>query len=216
MIRLLLIDDHVLVRQSIRSLLAKNKEIKIIGEANSGIEGVQLARESVPDVVLLDLKLPDITGLEVTARLLRLAPAPKILALTSAVHHEFPQRILKAGALGYITKDSGQEELIQAIKTVNKAQVFISPLIATQLALAKVDYQSHAIFSQLTNKEVEVLILCLQAVPVDQIAKRLHMSPKTVHSYRYHIFTKLKVHNDIELMTLAVQEGLLALDEVSG
>lgn len=216
MIRLIVIDDHSLVRQSIRLLLSRTKEIQIVAEASSGAEGILLAREFLPDIALLDLKLPDISGLEVASRLLRLAPPPKILALSAANHNEFPQRMLKAGALGYITKEVGHEELIQAIKTIHKGQPFISSDIASRLALAKIGTTNSEVFSQFTNKEIEVLMLCLRSVPIEDIAKRLHMSPKTVHSYRHHIFNKLGVHNDVGLMTIAIQEGLMTVDEVGG
>jgi two-component system, NarL family, invasion response regulator UvrY len=216
MIRLIIIDDHSLVRQSIRFLLSKTKEIQIVAEASNGAEGIALAREHLPDIILLDLKLPDISGLEVTSRLLRLAPPPNILVLSAASHNEFPQRTLKAGALGYVTKGASQEELIQAIKTIYKGQPFISSDVASRLALAKINSEKSKAFSQFTNKEIEVLMLCLRSVPIEDIAKRLHMSPKTVHSYRHHIFTKLGVHNDVGLMTVAVQEGLMTMDEVGG
>lgn len=216
MIRLIVIDDHVLVRQSIRFLLSKTKEIQIVAEASSGAEGVLLAREYLPDIVLLDLKLPDISGLEVASRLLRLTPPPKILVLSAANHNEFPQRMLKAGALGYVTKEASQEELILAIKTISKGQPFISSDIASRLALAKIGAENSTAFNQFTNKEIEVLMLCLRSVPIEDIAKRLHMSTKTVHSYRHHIFNKLNVHNDVGLMTIAIQEGLMTVDEVGG
>ena len=213
MIRVILIDDHALVRDGIRLILRNSKDIQIIGEAGTGVEGVQLVRELQPTIVILDLKLPDISGIEVATRLLRLTPAPKILVVTSASHNEFPLQTLEAGALGYVTKDVGKEELISAIKTVNKGQPFISGAIASRLALAKIDHETHAIFSNLTNKEMEVLILSVRGVRAADIAKRLHMSPKTVHSYRSHIFEKLGVENDVGLTLLAVRENLMTIDE---
>lgn len=135
------------------------------------------------------------------------------MVVTSASHNEFPLRTLEAGALGYVTKDVGKEELISAIKTVNKGQPFISGAIASRLALAKIDHETHAIFSNLTNKEMEVLILSVRGVRAADIAKRLHMSPKTVHSYRSHIFEKLGVENDVGLTLLAVRENLMTIDE---
>lgn len=213
MIRVILIDDHVLVRDGIGLMLKNAKDIQVVGEAGTGIEGVQLVRELQPAVVILDLKLPDISGIEVTTRLLRLTPAPKILVVTSAFHNEFPLRILEAGALGYVTKDVAREELVNAIKAVNKGQPFISTAVASRLALAKIDHQTHAIFSNLTNKEMEVLILSVRGVRAVDIARRLHMSPKTVHSYRSHIFEKLGVENDVGLTLLAIRENLMTIDE---
>ncbi|MBS0350498.1 MAG: response regulator [Proteobacteria bacterium] len=213
MIKIVLIDDHALVREGLRLMLRDLKDIQIIGQAGTGAEGVQLVRELQPSVVILDLKLPDITGIEVTTRLLRLSPAPKILVVTSAFHNEFPLRILEAGALGYVTKDIGRDELVNAIKSVNRNQPFISSAIASRLALAKIDHQTNAIFASLTNKEMEVLILSVRGVKASDIAKRLHMSPKTVHSYRSHIFEKLGVENDVGLTLLVVRENLMTIDE---
>ena len=127
MIRVLLIDDHTIVRQAFRSLLTSAKDIQIVGEAGTGTEGVQLARELHPSVIILDLKLPDISGLEVTARCLRLEPAPKILVVSSTSHHEYSQRILEMGASGYLTKDTDREELIRAIKRSIKASLSSAP-----------------------------------------------------------------------------------------
>ncbi len=213
MIRIILVDDHALVRHGMRQLLANTKEMQIVGEASTGVEAVQLARDLQPSIILLDLKLPDISGLEVTTRLLRLEPMPRILIVSSALHHEFPQRLLEAGALGYITKEATPEELIHAIKMVNQGQRFISPTIASHVALAKIDHKTQSIFSLLTNKEMEILILTLRNVTPTEIAKRLHMSAKTVHSYRYRLLQKLDIDNEITLMLLAVREGLITLEE---
>lgn len=213
MIRILLVDDHTLVRRSIRQLLAPIKEIQIAGETSTGIEAVQLARDLHPTVLMLDLKLPDISGLEVAARLLRLTPVPRILILSSAVHHEFPRRMLDAGALGYLTKDASQAELVSAIKTVHKGQPFISAAIANRLVLAKVNHPTQARFGELSNKEMEILLFSLRSTPIADIAKRLHISAKTIHSYRSRLLEKLGVDNDVALLRLAIQEGLITVDE---
>jgi two-component system, NarL family, invasion response regulator UvrY len=215
MIRVLLIDDHALVRQAFRSLLTSARDIQIVGEARTGTEGVQLTRELHPSTIILDLKLPDISGLEVANRCLRLEPAPKILVVSSTSHHEYSQRILEIGASGYLTTDTSQEELIRAIRTAHRNQPFISPTIASRLALAKIDYNAHATFSVLSNKEMEILILCLRSIPAAEIAKRLRMDNKTVHCHRSRIFKKLGIKNEVGLLLLAVQEGLVTLDEAS-
>ncbi len=214
MIRVLLIDDHTIVRRAFRALLTSAKDIQIVGEAGTGTEGVQLARELQPSVIILDLKLPDISGLEVATRCLRLEePAPKILVVSSTGHHEYSQRILKMRASGYLTKDTDREELIRAIKAVHRGQSFISAAIASRLALAKIDYKAHAVFNTLNNKEMEVLMLSLRSVPTADIAKRLRMGDKTVHGHRCRIFKKLGVENDVGLLWLAIREGLLTVDE---
>ncbi len=213
MIRVLLIDDHAIVRHTLRSLLTSAKDIQIVGEAGTGTEGVQLARELHPSVIILDIKLPDISGLEVATRCLRLEPAPKILVLSSTSHHEYSQRILEMGASGYLTKDTDREELIRAIRAVHRDQTFISAAIASRLALAKIDYKAHAAFNVLNNKEMEVLMLCLRGVPAADIAKRLRTGDKTVHGHRCRIFKKLGLENEVGLLLLAIREGLITVDE---
>jgi two-component system invasion response regulator UvrY len=214
MIKVLLIDDHTLVRQGLRYLFNRTKEIQIVGEADTGAEGVRLARELQPTVVILDLKLPDISGLEVTERLLRLRPTPKVLIVTSADYLEFSTRLLAAGAHGYLSKQAGSDELISAIKTVSKDQIFISTEMANRLALARIDNQSSNIFSSLNQTELEMVMLTVRNVPAEVIAQRLHLTAQTVHGYRSRIFGKLGVDNDVGLFTLALREGLITVDEV--
>lgn len=213
MIRVILIDDHALVRQGIRHMLQDVKEIQIIGEGGSGIEAVQLVRELRPQVVILDFKLPDISGLEVTTRLIRIDPNLKILIVTSAINDLFPFRLLEAGAQGYLTKDSSKEELIRAIRLIMSGQRFISPEVASRLALAKIDVKIKASFYQLSDREMEVMMMVIRGDFVKDIADRLFLSPKTVHSYRSRIFEKLQVENDVTLTLLAIREGLITLDE---
>lgn len=216
MIRIVLIDDHALVRHSLGVMLQHHKNIRIVGETSTGVEGIQLVRQSQPDVVILDFKLPDISGLEVTTRLMRLEPAPKILLLSADMHTDIIFRLLEAGAIGFLTKNASREELISAIKAVADEKPVLTPEVASQMAMAKVDFQSQAVFSPLTNKEMEVLFLVLRGISSKDIAQRLHISPKTIHSYRSRIFEKLNVENEVALMHLALKEGLLTPDEVSG
>lgn len=213
MITVVLIDDHAIVRNGIRQMLQEVRGIEVLGEAGTGNEGIQLVRELRPLLVLLDFKLPDITGLEVTSRLLRVDPELKILVLTSAINDLFPFRILEAGAYGYLTKDCTKEELVRAIKAIHAGQHVISPEIASRLALAKIDDKSTTVFSELTDREMEVLMMVIRGVLVNDIANRLFLSPKTVHSYRSRIFEKLNVENDVSLTLLAIREGLITLEE---
>jgi two-component system, NarL family, invasion response regulator UvrY len=214
MITVILIDDHTIVRNGIRQMLEDVKGIQVIGEAGTGIEGVQLARELRPQIVVLDFKLPDITGLEVTNRLLRMDSHLKILIVSSAINDLFPFRILEAGAHGYLIKDATKEELVRAIKAVSMGQRVISPSIASRLALAKIDeMKSTSTFKELSDREMEVLMMVIRGAVVNEIASRLFLSPKTVHSYRSRLFEKLKVENNVALTLLAIREGLITLDE---
>ncbi len=213
MIKTILIEDHSLVRAGIRQMLKEVKGIQVVGEAGTGNEGVQLVRDLHPHVVILDFKLPDISGLEVTNKLLRIDPDIKILIVSSAINNLFPFRLLEAGAQGYLTKDTSKEELVRAIKAVSVGQRVISPEIASRLALAKVDHKSDAAFHDLSDREMEVMMMVIRGVLVKDIADKLHLSPKTVHSYRSRIFEKLNVKNDVALTLLAIRHGVIGLEE---
>jgi len=213
MISIALIDDHAIVRNGVRQLLQEVKGIQIVGEAANGNDGVQLIRERHPQVVVLDYKLPDITGLEVTSRLLRIDPDLKILVVTSAVNDLFPFRVLEAGAYGYLTKNCTKDELVRAIRAVSAGQHVLSPDIASRLALAKIDDKNLTSFNGLTDQEMEVLMMVIRGVVVNEIAVRLFLSPKTVHSYRSRIYEKLCVENEVALTLLAIREGLITLEE---
>lgn len=214
MIKVVLIEDHLLVRTGIRKLIEESNNIKIIGEASTGIEGIQLVRNLVPDVVLLDIKLPDISGLEVTHKLLNYLPSIKILVVSGMKNNLFPFRLLEAGAKGYFTKNGSQEELLRAIQMVYADQRYISPEIAQILALAKVrPSDEKGNFAELSDRETEVMYMVIRGFEVKDIAKKLHLSIKTVHSYRSRIFEKLNIKNDTELTLLAIKRGLVTIEE---
>ncbi len=209
MIKILLIDDHDLIRLGLRKLLEADSSIKVIGEAKSGSEGIQLNRELNPDVVLLDIQLPDFSGLEVTHRLKAWNKEIRILILTANSDPHLPIRILEAGALGYITKYSSQEQLINAIKSVYMSKKFISPEIAQQLVVSRLNSRKE--FEDLSDREAEVMMMVLNGVSVKHIAKKLNVTSKTVHSYRSRIFTKLNVKNDMELLLLAIKNSIITV-----
>lgn len=214
MIKLVLIDDHFLVRAGFRQMIEVEKNLQVVGEAGTGLEGVQLVRTVKPDVVVLDIKLPDISGLEVTHKLLSHAPSPKILIVSAMINDLFPFRILEAGAHGYLTKNASQEELIQAIKAVYTNHRFISTEVAHKLALARLTTNLPVNFSSLSDRETEVMLMVIHRIPVKEIAEKLHLSAKTVHSYRSRIFEKLHVKNDTALTLLAIKHGIVAMEEV--
>lgn len=213
MIKILLIDDHTIVRNGIRQMLEDVRDLQIVAEASTGAEGIQLTRERQPQVVILDFKLPDISGLEVTMRLLRIDPNLKILVVSSAINDLFPFRILEAGAKGYLTKNASKEELVHAIKSIYNGQRIIGPEIANRLALRKIDIKSKTNFNELTDREMEVFMMVIRCVPAQDIATRLFLSLRTVHSYRSRIFEKVKVENDVALTLLAIREGLITMEE---
>ncbi len=214
MIKIVLIDDHELVRSGLRNMLEADTSIKVVGETGAGAEGVQIVQNLKPDVVSLDIQLPDISGLEVTHKLLSHDRGIKILIISAVSHDLFPFRLLEAGALGYLTKNAPQHELIQAVKLVYAGQRFVSPAIAQKLVVSKLKPQATNHFSDLSDREMEVMSMVIRGFSVKKIAQKLHVSTSTVHSYRSRIFQKLNIKNDMGLMLLAIKEGIVTLDAI--
>lgn len=213
MINVMIVDDHNLVRAGISVMLTGINGIKVVAEANSGEQAVTRAKEKNPDVILMDLKMPGIGGLEATRKLLRLLPDVKILIVTVCEDDLFPSRLLQAGAVGYLTKGAELDEMIRAIRAVHAGQRYISPEIARQLALKHLDDSGKTPFETLSERELQVFIMITKGAKVQDIAEKLCLSPKTVNSYRYRIFDKLSVQNDVELTHLAIRHGMLDIQE---
>jgi len=211
-IKVLVVDDHDLVRMGITRMLADISGIKVIGEAASGEDALRLARELSPQVVLMDVKMPGIGGLEATRKLLRQDPGIRVLAVTVCDEEPFPSRLLKAGAAGYLTKGAALEEMVRAIRVVASGQRYISPEIAQQLALKNLDEEKSSPFEVLSEREMQITMMIVGCQKVQEISDRLFLSPKTVNSYRYRIFEKLAIDSDVELTLLAVRHGLLSSD----
>lgn len=212
MIRIILIDDHFLVRAGLREIFASIKGIQVIGEASTGKEGIEEVRRLSPDLVLLDLKLPDMDGLSLTQTLLNKNPDIKILILSSIIQDLTVLRLLEAGAQGYVSKSASAEELLLAIKTVQSGQRFISPKLASRLALTKVNPDKDLAFAKITDRERQVMEQMIRGIPVKEIANQLNINHKTVHSYRDRIFEKLGVNSDVDVTLLAIYHGLLVID----
>ena len=171
MIKVLVVDDHDLVRTGIRRMLEDIAGFKVTGEARSGEEGVRLAREIRPDVVLMDVKMRGIGGLEATKKLVRVDPDIKVLVVTVCDDDLFPAKLLQAGASGYITKDASMDEMVQAIRAVHSGQRYISPAIAQQLAFKHVTDQDESLFSTLSERELQVMMMITQGCKPQEIRK---------------------------------------------
>jgi len=213
LIRVILVDDHDLVRSGIKRILDDVQGIKVIGEARSGEEAVKVVRKLKPQVVLMDVKMPGIGGFEATRKILRIDPDIKVLVVTICNNDLYPARLLQIGASGYITKGSTMEEMIQAIRAVNAGQRYISPEIASRLAFKHVSDAGESPFEMLSERELQVMLMITMGMKVQDIADKLCLSPKTVNSYRYRIFEKLKVTGDVELTLLAIRHGLAEAEE---
>jgi len=204
-----LVDDHDLVRAGVKSLLNEVTDIQVIGEAANGEDAVKVAREKQPNIVLMDVRMPGIGGLEATRKLLRAVPEAKVIALTVCGEEPFPSKLLQAGAAGYLTKGSGIEEMVQAIRAVHLGKRYISPEVAQQLALKHLSDEKASPFDTLSDREMQVMLMITSGQKVQEISDKLCLSPKTVNSYRYRLFEKLTVHSDVELTHLAIRHGIL-------
>ncbi|MFT6835258.1 MAG: two-component system invasion response regulator UvrY [Francisellaceae bacterium] len=209
MIKVLLVDDHDLVRLGIKKLLSDIQGIEIVGEARSGEEGISLTDKLHPDVVLMDVKMPGIGGLEATKRIVRQHPKTKILVVTVYGDEPYPSKVLQAGATGYMTKGASVKEMIQAIQSVNAGQRYLSPEVAQQLALKHLSHNEETPLDSLSEREMQVLVMITSGQKVNEIADQLCLSPKTVNSYRYRLFEKLNVDSDVELTHLAIRYKLI-------
>ncbi|WP_423062781.1 response regulator [Candidiatus Paracoxiella cheracis] len=216
MIRVLLIEDHEIVRQGLNVLLAKARGIEVIGEATTGQEGLKLLKDKRPNVVVLDFRLPDSDGLVLVQKLVRFDPDIKILILTAMVNEHLAQRLLAAGAHGFLTKTHSITELESALRRVHSGQRYLSPDMAQQLALQRVrPQQPRNPFDILSKREMQIVLLIAQGLKPKAIAKQLFISPKTVNAYRYRLYDKLKVNTDVALISLAIKHGLVEVDKAT-
>lgn len=208
-IKILIVDDHQLIRKGIASILDEIKGLHVIAEASDGEEAIRLAREHNPDVILMDIQMPGMGGMEATKKILRVNPDARILALTVCESDIYPARLLEEGAAGYITKDSTTEEMVRAIRTIVTGQRYISPSIAQKLAIKRFTTGKASPFEVLSERELQVLLMITRGRKVPDIAEILHLSTKTINTYRYRIFEKLGVKSDVELTHLALQHGII-------
>lgn len=215
MIRVLLVDDHDLVRSGMRHMLNDAAGISVVAEASTGEDAVQLCRQIELDVVLMDVKMPGIGGFEATKKLLRNNPKLKVLIVTICNNDVYPSKLLGVGASGYLTKNASMDEMIHAIKTVYAGQRYMSPEVASRLAFRHVSDAEESPFESLSERELQVMLMITNGMKVQDIADKLCLSPKTVNSYRYRIFEKVGIKNDVELTLLAIRSGLIESEELS-
>jgi len=212
--KIILADDHKILRDGLRSLIEKQQELELIGEAENGLTAVQLACELKPDVVIMDITMPDINGIEATKQIIAKTPGVKVIALSMHSDKRFIAGMFKAGASGYLLKESAFEEMVKAISVVTSNDIYISPDIA---GIVITDYVNHlsmktqSKISLLSNREYEVLILIIEGENMKQVASNLNISIKTVEIHRKHIMEKLEVQSTTELTKFAIREGLVSL-----
>ncbi len=212
---MLLVDDHELVRMGMSRMLSDVSDITVVGEACNGEEALTLTKKLKPNVVLMDVQMPGIGGIEATRKLAHLFPQLAILVVTICEEEPFPSRILKAGAMGYITKGTDLQEMVLAIRKVASGQRYLSADVAAQLAsnwLEK-DKITESPFELLSEREMRVAMMIVNCLSNQEIADTLFISPKTISTYRYRIYEKLDVDSDVKILHLALRFGLVQSDK---
>ena len=208
-IKVLIVDDHALVRMGIRRLLENLPDINVVAEAENGETALNLVKTHLPDVVLLDMKMPGIDGWEVTRRLNKSHPNVKVIAVTAMCSEPLPSRVLQLGAMGYLTKESGPAEMANAIRKVFKGERYLSAEIAQKIAISSLQDAQASIFDCLTKREMQVMMLIASGMSMQDMMSRLFLSSKTINGYRYRIFEKLAIKNDVQLTYLAMKHGVI-------
>ncbi len=208
MIRVMLVDDHELVRTGVRRLLSDFEDIEVVVEANSGEEALESVRDFDPDVVLMDVNMPGIGGVEATRKLLKLSPELSIVAVTVHAAQPYPKRLLEAGVKGYITKECDSNEIASAVRTVARGEFYFSQQIAQEMAM-NFATDGKSPFDGLSQREWQIMTMIARGDKVQDIADSLCLSPKTVSTYRYRLMEKLNVNTDVELTHLAIRHGVI-------
>ncbi|MES9902687.1 MAG: UvrY/SirA/GacA family response regulator transcription factor [Sedimenticola sp.] len=212
MIKVLLVDDHELVRTGFRRILEDESGIEVVGEAASGETAVTKADQLKPDLVLMDVNMPGIGGIEATRKIRRRSPSIQIIAVTVLSDTPFPEQLHEAGAIGYLTKGCPADEMITAIKTVATGKPFIASEVSQKLTIARLTgVDSNSPFATLSPREMQVLMMITQGRKTQDISDSLCLSPKTISTYRHRLFEKLQVETDVELALLAIRHDLVGI-----
>jgi DNA-binding NarL/FixJ family response regulator len=214
-VKIILADDHRIMREGLRALLEKEAGIEVIAEADNGRTTVELSRELNPDVVVIDIGMPDLNGIDATRQIVSEAPAVKVIALSMHSDRKFVREMLSAGASGYLLKDSAFEELGTALATVINNQTYLSPKIADTVVkdyLGKVEPKESKVSPALTKREREVLQLIAEGKTTKDIASQLYVSIKTIETHRKQIMDKVGLNSVAELTKYAIREGLTSLE----
>lgn len=213
-IRILLVEDHAVVRAGLRVLLSSDPDMVIVGEAENGLQGVALTQELRPDVVLMDISMPDLNGIEATRRIKKSCPDIAVLALTMHEDDQYFFAMLAAGASGYVPKRAAPNDLIAAIHAVHSGGIFLFPSVARLLVADYLSKRESSVargLDALTEREREVLILIAEGKTNQEVADALVISVKTVNRHRENIMAKLNLHSRVELVRYAIEKGLIEL-----
>jgi DNA-binding NarL/FixJ family response regulator len=215
-IRIVMADDHRMFREGLRNLLEKEEDFEIIGEADNGRTALKLAAELLPDVVLMDVNMKDLNGIEATRQIMSKFPSVKVIGLSMHSARQFVTEMLSAGVKGYLLKESTIEELKHGIRTVANGDVYLSPKIATGVVkefTRGLDKEKSPVFSQLTAREREVLQMMAEGKTTKEVAFSLDVSIKTIETFRRQIMDKLKIYTIAGLVKFAIREGMTSVEE---
>lgn len=207
-IKILLVDDHAVVRMGFKMLIEAEDDISVIGEAESGEVAIKLFQELKPDIIVMDITMPGIGGLEAIDRIIAKDKNTKILVLSAHEDSVHPKRVLNAGAMGYLTKRSAAEELIKAIKSIHQGKRYLEPNIAQQMAITQLSGETNPV-EILSDREFEVFIALAKGKSTNEIADTLCLSPRTVGTHLYNIKQKLNANNSAEIALIAIRCGLI-------
>lgn len=213
-IKILLADDHRLLREGLRSLLEEQPDMRVVGEAENGKAAVQLAAKLMPDIIIMDISMPGLNGIDATQQILSICTKSKVIALSMHTERRTVVEMINAGASGYLLKDCAFEEVVQAVRAVASDSTYLSPKIAEIVIkdyVHRIPKDELSSLSGLTAREREVLQLLSEGKKTKEIADILRVSIKTAESYRQHLMVKLKIHSIAELTKLAIREGLTSL-----
>ncbi len=212
--RVILVEDHAIIREGIRALLSSFKEFDVVGEAEDGYEGIKIIEKLQPDLVLTDLSMPRMNGIEMITTIKRHCPKTKVIALTVHRHEDYALQTLQAGANGYVLKEANSAELLLAIREVLKGKRYLSPEISAKLGdgypEGRKSIPTHSRWDTLTLREREIIKLVVEGYTSKEIADLLCISPKTVGKHRSNFMSKLEIHNTAALVALAAERGLIS------
>lgn len=207
-----LADDHPMIRQGLRKLLEDTPEFQIVGEASDGLEAIQKIELTKPDILVIDMMMPNLNGLEVLLRIKKISPATRAVVFSMQSAEPYVLEALRAGAAGYILKDTGPGELIDAINSIMQGEQYLSGLLSERL-VAKTDESALDFYQSLTVREREILQMTAEGNSSTEIGEILKISPRTVEIHRGHLMKKLGLRNQAELIRYALKRGILPMDE---
>ena len=212
-VKILVVDDHAIVREGVRMILAKESDLEVVGEAGDGQQALELTERVRPDVVIMDISMPGMGGIEATQTVRARHPEVQVLALTMHEDESYVFQLLRAGAAGYVLKRAAAQDLVQAVRASAKGEAFLYPSVARKVVedyLRRVETgEERARYDGLTTREKEILTLIAQGLSNQQIAEKLFISIKTVQTHRAHILEKLGLHDRTELVRYAIRKGLI-------